>query len=142
MFDIKKFEETKFKENIKDIEIVELKSFFDEKEKPIWKVKALTGHELAKVNDSVKQNKDLSTLIQGIVGSSKEKVESIKEVMGISDNTADDLVRRISILVYGSVEPKITQEISVKFADVYPTQFYLLTNEIMGLTGSGKLSGE
>lgn len=140
MFNIEKFQDTQFKDNTVDVKVPNLKAFFGKDEKAIWKVRALTGHELAKVNEAIKLNKDVSELIEGLSSNnSSDKISSIKKVIGISEDAPDDLVRRISILLYGSIEPVLTQEIAVKLADVYPTQFWQLTNEILSLTGAGKL---
>lgn len=143
MFDLQKFQDTKFKENIAEVEIKELASFFPEGEKPIIKVKALTGGELAKVNEAIKLNRDMGALIEGLVSTNTpEKVEAIKETMGISENSPDDLVRRIAVLQAGCVEPEMSQEICVKLADSFPVQFWVLTDKILILTGAGKTLGE
>jgi len=98
---------------------------------------------LAKVNEAIKLNKDVGSILSGISSElHSEKIDAIKETLGINDTSPDDLVRRISALRFASVSPEITQEIAVKLADSFPTIFYLLTNKIFGLTGEGKTLGE
>ncbi len=143
MFDLQKFQDAKFKENVEEIEVKALAPFFPEGEKPIIKVHALTGVTLAKVKEAIQLNRDIGALIEGLVSNNTtEKVDAIKETMGISENSPDDLVRRIAILQYGCIEPEMSQEVCVKLADVYPEQFYFLTNKILILTGEGKSLGE
>jgi len=142
-FDIEKFSGSEFNYKVLDVPVPTLKQFFEEDEPTIWQVKGLTGHELAKVNEAIKLNKDIVSIISGIASEThSEKIDAIKEALGITDNSPDDLVRRISALVFASVSPVITQEIAVKLADSFPTVFYLLTNKIFSLTGDGKSLGE
>lgn len=142
-FNTEKFEQSQFADRTLDIKVPELSGFFNEKEEPIWQVRGLTGHELAKVNESVKMNKDVSSILSGITSElNSDKIEAIKETMGLTTNSPDDLVRRIATLRSGSVSPSISQEFCVKLADSFPTTFFLLTNKIFELTGEGKMLGE
>jgi len=142
-FDIEKFSGSEFNYKVLDIKVPTLKEFFEEDEPTIWQVKGLTGHELAKVNEAIKLNKDVGSILSGISSEiHSEKIDAIKETLGINDTSPGDLVRRISALVFASVAPVITQEIAVKLADSFPTVFYLLTNKIFELTGEGKSLGE
>jgi len=142
-FNIEKFSGSEFNYPVIDIKVPTLEQFFEEDELAIWQVKGLTGHELAKVNEAIKLNKDVASIISGISSEvNSEKIDAIKEVLGINDTSPDDLVRRLSALVLASVSPEITQEIAVKLADSFPTVFYLLTNKIFELTGDGKSLGE
>lgn len=142
-FDIEKFAGSNFSYQAVDVKVPELSGFFDEGESAVWQVRGLTGHELAKVNEAIKLNKDVGSILSGISSElHSEKIDAIKETLGINDTSPDDLVRRISALRFASVSPEITQEIAVKLADSFPTIFYLLTNKIFGLTGEGKTLGE
>ena len=142
-FNTEKFGQSSFSHRMEDIPVPGLSVFFEDDEPAIWQVRGLTGHELAKVNEAVKLNKDVGSILSGISSElHSEKIDSIKEVLGLGDNTPDDLVRRISSLRYGSVIPEITQEIAVRLADSFPTTFFQLTNKIFELTGEGKTLGE
>ena len=142
-FDIEKFTESELNYRITDVKVPSLKEFFEKDEAPVWQVKGLTGHELAKVNEAIKLNKDVVSILSGISSEiHSEKIDAIKETLGINDTSPDDLVRRIAALKFASISPVITQEISVKLADSFPTIFYLLTNKIFELTGDGKSLGE
>ena len=142
-FDLVKFDQAQFKERTIEVKVPELSDFFDKDEKQIWIVRGLTGHELAKVNEAVRANKDIDSILSGIMsGIHTEKIDAIRESLGLTDDTPGDLVRRIAALRAASVEPVISQEISVKLADSFPTTFFLLTNKIFELTGEGKTLGE
>ena len=142
-FNINKFDQAKFLDRITKIKVPELSSFFDENEPAEWTVKGLTGHELAKVNESVKSNKDVSSILEGIASEvNSEKIAAIKESLGLSTNSPDDLVRRISTLMFGSIAPELSQEMCVKLADSFPTTFFLITNKIFELTGEGRQLGK
>lgn len=157
-FDINLFESKIFKDRTFDIDVSELKDFFksknekdekkDEKDnestkppKYIWTVRGLTASEIAIANESVESNRNLESFITAISSKSQsDKVDAVKDVLGLpTDKTPNDLVRRFSMLVAGSVSPKCPQNIAVKLADSFPTTFYKLTNKIIELTGEGKL---
>lgn len=139
-FDIAKFKTTKFKSREEAIKVPELKQFFNEGEEVVWTVRGLTGDELAITNEATALNKNLSQLVDGIInGAGAEKIEAIKESLGLTDKTPDDIVRRITMLKLGSVAPVVDQQFAVRLADAFPTTFYNLTNHIINLTGKGKL---
>ena len=142
-FDIEKFNTADLKQRQAEIKVPELKDFFEDKSDPVWVVKGLPGEEHARVADAVRQNRDLGTLIQKLFsGSTEEKVEAIRESLGMSDEVPDDLVRRIALLRYGSVEPECSQELAVKIAKSFVIVLFNLTNKILELTGLGSTLGE
>ena len=140
-FDIQKFQGMRFQDRVEEIEISDLKEFFDSKEKPIWKVRGLTGEELAFARDAEERARNMNALVEGLAArGSKSKVKAIKEGLGLSDEKAPaDYIRRLEILHYGSVDPEIDKPTSVKLAVNFPTAFYQLTNKILELTGYGRL---
>ena len=52
-FDEKKFMNTKFTPRERDVKVPDMKDFFEPNEKPIFRVRGLTGHELARVHEAV-----------------------------------------------------------------------------------------
>ena len=140
-FNIEKFSNADLKQRQAEVKVPELKEFFDGD--PVWIVKGLTGEEHARVNEAVKQNKDLGALVQGLFSSStEEKIKAIREAFGMTDEVPDDIVRRIAMLRYGSVEPECPQEMAVKIAKNFVIVLYGLTNKILELTGLGSTLGE
>ena len=143
MFDIQKFRDAKAVPRIKEIPVPQLIKFFEEGEKPIIKIRNITGHELAACKEAVVNNARIRAMVEKLVSSdSKQKAAGICEALGVSDKTPDDLVRRINILRYGMLEPEITNEDAVRFASIWPELFYDITNQIFILTGLGADLGE
>lgn len=140
-FDPDKFLGTKFKDRTCDIKVPELKEFFGNDEDPVWTVKALTANEIAIANDEVTSNIDLPAIISSLVSTlASEKSEAIKELVGASGvKTPNDVVKRISHLVNGSVSPVCSREMAVKLGNNFSVVFFKLTNKIVELSGLGRL---
>jgi hypothetical protein len=141
-FDIQKFETADYKAREKRVPVPELKAFFGADEAAEWVIRSLTGAELASVRDSVQRAKDMESIIDGLAsGGGKEKIQAVKDAMGI-DGAPDDHVRRLTMLELGTVSPKVQRKHVVKLSEVAPVLFTSLTTEIMSLTGQGKSLGE
>ena len=141
-FDIKKFENSKLKHRQAEIKVPALKDFFEDGD-PVWTVRGLSGEEVAHVNEAIKLNANLAGLIEGIVSdSAQDKIEAIKESLGITTEVPHETVRRIALLVHGSVDPECSQNLAVKLAQNFSVQFYELTTKILELTGMGSELGE
>lgn len=139
-FEAKKFEKTNFSPREKEVEVKELKSFFTNGDKPVFKIRGLTGEELFSVRAAVERAQNIEELVNQLAsGNTKQKVSAAINALGLGDGLPDDYVRRLRVLIYGSVEPDINLELSKKIADAYPTVFTRLTDQIMLLTGAGKL---
>ncbi len=143
-FDINKFRNVRSTPRTKEVEVPQLSSFFEADEKPVFKIRNLTGHEVAVCNEAVKTNSQLRAVVEKMVSdNAKEKAAAICESLGVSsDKTPDDLVRRINVLRLGSIEPEFVNEDAVRFASMFPIPFYNLTNHILNLTDSGADLGE
>jgi len=143
-FDIEKFRNAKVTPRTNDVAVPQLKGMFGEGEKPIFKVRNITGHELAVCGEAVKSNSQVKSMVEALLSNNaKEKAKAICESLGVqSDNTPDDLVRRINMLRFGCVDPELTNEDSVRIASMFPEVFYDLTNNILKLTHLGADLGE
>ena len=110
-----------------------------------WVVRGLTAAELARAREAGERHDAVKSLVQAMAGDG-DKAKAIRDAMGLSDEQIPaDISRRIEMLTYGSVEPKLgvdLREVSVKVAESYPTLFYELTNRILELTGSGAELGK
>jgi len=140
-FDLQKFQGSKFKDRTEEVLVEDLKGFFEAKEKPLWKVRGLTGEELAFARDAEERARSINALVEGLAGkAAKAKAKVVMDELGLTDEKAPaDYIRRLEILKYGSVEPAIDKPTSVRIAENFPTTFYLLTNKILELTGAGRL---
>ncbi len=140
-FQLSRFEAESFKAREREVAVPELMEFFDEGTAAVWRIRGLTGAEVAKVRDSVTRARDLEGLVARLAAENvKDKVAAVVEAFGLATGSdADDFVRRLTLLVIGSVEPKIQRNHAVKVSEVAPLAFYRLTDEIYNLTGQGKL---
>lgn len=138
MFDKKKFMKAEFEQRTEKVPVKELKEFFNEDEDPVWIVRNLSGHELGKVNEAAQRNRTIGAILDGILSAEvKDKVDAIKAAIGMTDNTPDDIARRIEMLTIGSVDPEIDHETAVRICAYHPTRLYELTNMITLLSGQG-----
>jgi len=142
-FDANKFMAQSYTLNTKDIPVPTLKPFFTKKTPAIFKVRGLSGVELAQVHDAVNVNKGIKEIVEKIVSPLiGERVKAIQEAIGITTKTPDEIVRRLEMLVKGSLNPAISLDVAVKICETYPIEFYDITNEISKLTGQGKVLGK
>lgn len=143
MFDSKKFLQTQFVPREAFVSVPDMKDFFQEDEKSEWKVRGLTGVELAHTNEAVTRNKDIAAMLEGLISSNnQEKIESVKQLIGIDNKVPNDIAKRVELLVIGSVNPVVDTEIAVKICSVFPVEFYEITNKITLLTGQGHVPGK
>jgi hypothetical protein len=140
-FDENKFLNAKYRDRTADVQVPELKKYFAEDEKPVWVVRGLTAEEIARANDEVSQNLDISAIVTALVSQgSKEKAAAVNDLVGLSKDTVPgDIVKRISHLVYGSVNPECSRELAVKLGRDHSVVFFKLTNKILELSGKGRL---
>lgn len=139
---LNKFEQASILQRTREIDVPQLQDFFDEGKDPIWRIRALSSEDIAMVNDAQERNASIGTLVTAIVGSSgADKAEAIKSAMGIGDETPQDVVRRIEIMLRGSIDldPESHRDIVIKIAMYYPTVFMTISNEILSLSGEGGL---
>jgi len=118
------------------IDVPSLSAWFDEGEKPAWTVRGMTANELAKALDSSSKSKNLDAVIRAI-GNSKQTIEELRAVLGMSEDTPADIIKRLEQLAMCSVAPKIELNVAVKLAETFPIEFYQITNKISELTGLG-----
>jgi len=138
MFDSKRFMSTHFTAREEDIPVPDMKDFFEPKEKPVWRVRGLTGYELGHVNQAAERNRNMDAILDGIASSvAASKADAIRKLIGDKDEVPDDVARRIEMLVIGSVAPEADIGMAVKICKHFPIEFYQLTQAISRLTGQG-----
>jgi len=142
--DLEKFRNTEFNYRTMDIKVPELKEMAKDGAEPVWKIRGLTGAEMAKVRDAVRSNMDLEAIVDNLTSPlSKKKAKIIKDAFGISDSKdeklSDDYIRRLTILHLGSVDPIIEKSDAVKLAEVNGVVFQRITEQILILSGQGML---
>jgi len=151
-FNVDKFASTDFHPREEDVPVPDLKAFFSGKAEkddtgkdkpPVWRVRGLSGPELARVNESQQRNRDRNAIAAGLLsGKDAQVTEAVRELVGDGDSVPDDIAKRLEMLVVGSVKPEISHSIAVRLANAYPIEFYQLTTKITQLTGQGSEPGK
>ena len=147
-FNEEKFDQVKIQDRTAKVPVPELKMFFDEKEEPVWVVRALGSLEVAIAREAKEKNQNFQALIERLLSEvTEDKVDSILELLGLAKQGPDsdapeDYVWRISLLQQGSVTPEINQEQAVRLALMNSVVFYKLTGKILQLIGEGQELGE
>jgi len=143
-FDKKKFAKAKFEPRIEEVSVPALAAFFDEGSKPVFKVRGLTGEEMARCNEAQAKAKNIGAVVEALVGSNqKDKVTGLREALGMSeDSLPEDLAKRIEMVRYGCVDPEFDQQGAAKLFQVAPVDGFSLSNKIMILSGQGMTVGE
>ena len=142
-FDAKKFMKTKFTPRTADVEVLDMRDFFPPGEPCVWKVRGLTGQELGSANESADRNKNLSAIIEALTSSAaKDKAEAVKELLGIGGTTTADISKRLEMIVAGSVSPICKPDLAVRVCEVFPIEFFQITNKILEMTGKGQMPGK
>jgi len=143
MFNSKGFLQTQFIPREENVPVPDMKEFFPEGGETIWKVRGLTGVELARANEAAERNKNISAILEGLVAQNKqEKVDSVKQLIGIDEKVPNDIAKRVELCIMGSIEPKADTELALKICTAFPVEFFEITNRITILTGRGHVPGK
>ena len=139
--DFDKFKITDFERRTATVKMPALTAFADEgKDVCEIEVQALTGEEVARARERVKQNAGLAEIIEKFAGGSlPDLVEAMKEKLGMTESVTADAVYRIAVLEFGIVGHPLPQDQCVKLFNHAPEAFYDLTNKILELTGLGSV---
>lgn len=106
-------------------------------QKPTITIRGLTASEIALCNEAAMGNQSVDSIIKAIA-TTQDRVNAIKDAAGIPNGDVPvDTKKRITQLKLGAVEPEFNDEEAVKFAEVYPVDFIILTNKIAILSGLG-----
>lgn len=136
-FDVTRFEQAQFRHRTRDIDVPELAGFFAEGEKPVWRVRGLSGIEMQQAADAGARRKNVGHIIEAIAAGG-DQVKALRESIGMPGAVVPaEVVRRQEMLQAGSVEPAIDLALAVKLSEMFPIAFLRLTNEIAELTGLG-----
>jgi len=142
-FDSKKFLKEKFSPRTEAVPVPDLKDYFGEGKECVWIVRGLTGQELGRCVEAAERHKTLSALVNGIAaGMATEITDAIKSLVGVSGETPTDISKRIDQLVIASIDPICTMDLAVRLCEVFPVEFYMITNKITELTGQGQVPGK
>jgi len=142
--DKKRFMNARFEPRTAEVPVPALKEYFGEdEENPSWTVRGLEGRELGQAHEAAERNRQISAILEGLLSEdNREKVASIRKMLGLGDETPRDIAKRVEMLTLGSVEPECDLELALKLCRAFPIEFYELTNKIVELTGRGHIPGK
>lgn len=138
-FDMALFASTKFEHRTAEISVPEMKDFYPAGVKPTLEVRGLTGEEISVAEFEVAINQQANReFSDSSVG--EEIIKAIKTLTRISggESTPDNHVKMLNFVRMGLVNPKLSQELVIKFATVYPVEFRMAYMKITELTGRGQ----
>jgi len=139
-FDVKKFDRAKFEDRTAEVRVNDLEEFFDDGDEAVFIVRGLTGEELARCHEAADRSKTIESVVQALSGTAgQDKIEAMREMLGVSESVPDDLAKRLEQFAVGTVDPDLNHTQAVRFAETWPVEFYQITNKIMELTGQGRM---
>jgi hypothetical protein len=139
-FNSGKFGSAKFVPRTERVKVAALQDWFDEGEAPEFEVRGLTAAELAKSNEATDNSEKIKAILEALTTNNKQKTKSaFTSLFGLGEDTPVEVMKRITMLTMGSVEPELDERTVVKLAENYPIEFYQLTNKITELTGLGSV---
>ena len=137
-FDARAFAKAQFEPRIADVVIPELRDWFAGDE-PILRVRGLSGIELAQALEAAQTSQSRAELAEALLeGTDGAKVDAVKEAFGLGKGVPDELIRYHELVIRGTVEPKLTRDVSVKLAERFPIDHKQLALKILALTGQGQ----
>lgn len=142
-FDAKKFLQTQFIPREENVPVPDMKDFFPEGAKPEWKVRGLTGIEVAYANEAAERNENIAEWLQGILSkNTQEKIDAVKELVGVGEKIPGEVAKCVEYLIVGSLCPIVDIEMALKICKVFPIEFKQIAMRIIKLTGQGHVPGK
>lgn len=140
-FDLSKFAAADFIPRTRDVEAHTLAPFFGEGERPIFRVRSITGDELARVQEEVEKNKAArKALTQMAASASQEVADAVRVLLaGVKnrESTPDAWIHTLNLVYTALVEPKLEYSQLVRLATFFPVEMALLRNTALELLGMG-----
>jgi len=135
-FDAKAFMAAGFVPRTAEVAVPGLAAWFGDDAAPMWIVRGQTASEVARANEAAGRNKTVDAIVKAIAAN-VDQVAELQKAIGLDTGTPEEIIKRLEQLTQCSVAPEITLDLAVKLAEVRPVEFYILTNEIVRLTGLG-----
>lgn len=135
-FNADKFMAEKLEARRKLVPVPALASWFAEGEDAVWEVRGLTSSELHNAMEAKQKRTSIENIVKALTETG-DQAKAVREAIGLTQGTPGEVVKRLEMLVLGSVSPKIELPVAVKLAEAFPIEFLTLTNEITALTGMG-----
>ncbi len=144
-FDLEKFRNTNFTHRVGTVEVPALAAFFDDGEKPIFKVRGLTGQELgyAQENSQKRRRELIDNMVEYLIRESRHDVpEATMKAVGFYEKWSPKTLLYLELLIIATIEPKLNLKHALKICENFAIEFAELAQKIMALTGQGRIQGE
>lgn len=144
-FDTKKFLNATYTDRTKRLEFEDkaLAQYYENGEKPYWKIRGLDGQELAECNEAALMARDRTAIADALVsGAADDKKQAVRELLGMVGDVPPEHVRKLEMFRRGSVDPQIDHPFAVRFARDHPIEFLHIVGQITELTGAGRMPGK
>lgn len=135
-FDLHRFAQAEFTPRTHVVQVPGLAAFFADNEPAEWVVRSLTAAQLQGAIEAKQRQAAVATVVDAIANSG-EKAQELRRALGLAGEVPGEVVKRLEMLVSGSVNPAIDMPTAVKLAGAFPVEFLALTNTIIELTGKG-----
>lgn len=151
-FDLEKFRRTRYEDRTAELRFHDLAPLFESMDDPVFRVRGLTGIELARVNEaasSIRQEQQQAVLAL-LAGAARRLTgedlgEALFAMLGVSEEEDAPCAlhaRTLATLRYGLIEPRFAHEDAVRFAHRFPAHTMALVNRINELTAMGAALGK
>ena len=130
------FQRAAFEPRTEVVPFPALAEFFGEGEAAEFTIRGLTAIELHTSLEALARNKSVDAVVKALA-TQKDQIAAIRQALGLSADTPGEIAKRIEMLVAGCVSPKVDHATAAKLAQVFPVEFYDLSNRITNLTGQG-----
>lgn len=130
------FQRAEYTPRTEVVPVPALAEFFGQDEPAQFTIRGLTAPELHKAIEAGTRQKALDGVVKAIA-SQKDQIDAIRAALGLSADTPGEIAKRMEMLVAGCVEPKLDLTAVVKLSNIFPVEFYDLSNRITSLTGQG-----
>lgn len=139
-FDLDRFRGADLHPRTIEVKVPELKDWFPEGEEPIFHVRGMTGEEFYNVRQAVQKRTDLQGIAQRLMsGDGGAIAEAVEEFYGA---VPEEFARRVEILIFGCVDPKLDRQSAMKFYKNFPVQAHSVADAILRASGEGSVLGE
>lgn len=136
-FDAARFEQARLEPRRSTVEVPGLAEYFAPGAKPVWTVRGLSSSELHHATEAGQRRSTVTNIIRAI-SEREEQVKVMREAIGMpGEAVPGEIVKRQEMLKLGSVDPVIDLAVAVKLSEMFPVEFWQLTQEIATITGLG-----
>lgn len=131
-----------------ELKVPQLKGwgYFDDGDDLVWRVRMATASELFRAREAPERQEKVFQAAMALASAGAVEAGELRKLYGLdSQDTPAEVSRRIDLLVWASVHPKIgpdNREKIVELSETHPLIFMQLTNLIDQLSGLGAQLGK